>query len=182
MQVISPENYEPIFELVERCHIATVAPFSGKAKRDEMAHAARQQAFREATAAALATFGNAQRARKYPNGRFIEAMDENLLQTWLVKCSDRLVDERAEASNLEEKQATTVQLAKEFLAEFQSFVFTADLENAERDRRRKAIMSGEEQPTEEDREWIAEEIEKQRQSMAELQKIIGTPASPTTPA
>jgi hypothetical protein len=75
-------------------------------------------------------------------------------------------DRKARLKVIEDEQWTWI------LEGYDALINVEELREADIERRREAILSGAEQPTEEDREWITERAEKARREAEELARIL----------
>jgi hypothetical protein len=183
--VIKPGTYHPLGYLVYAYVNAAGRPFTGgKAQRELMAHQARVTGECEGVATGVAALLNQERGKAFPRLEWIPEIQVHDVQKWLDSVVERVKEDKAEKNSLandkeisaEDRKARLKVIEDEqwtwILEGYDALINVEELREADIERRREAILSGAEQPTEEDREWITERAEKARREAEELARIL----------
>lgn len=184
--VIHTKTYNPLATLVHRYVNAANRPYSGgKAKRDEMAHIARVTGECEGVASGIAALVNVERAKRFSAVEWIDECHDTDLRAWLGEVVERVRkdnERRMQIANSKEDDHETRKAAVRQIDEeqwawivegFNERVAPPELDEKLKEARKQAILKGELEPTEDDREWLAEHVAKAKAEAEKLAAILG---------
>jgi hypothetical protein len=173
------KTFTPLIELFVQLNQRDGAPIQGVTQKERQYADGRRRGYREGCVEGITAILNGQRCIFYTHWEMLPLLDayevekvvKNAMERFQILETTLPSMPKTDEERARHKEATD-KFYTDLLAEFNELAIGGDMAERELERHMKAVLAGEEDPTDADRPWLEERLAKARELNKEIEDLV----------